>query len=90
MDFPRSRGHWAPQAAAGLQRPLEGETRVELALDFPRFRRHELALDTGRNYQPISAVYDVSDVSTHVSGDVLAHHKKRRGRDSNPRQTNQA
>jgi transposase InsO family protein len=28
----------------------------------------ELTLDTSRNYQPISAAYDVSDVPTHVSG----------------------
>ena len=28
----------------------------------------ELTLDPSRNYQPISAVYDVSDVPTHVSG----------------------
>jgi hypothetical protein len=28
----------------------------------------ELTLDPSRNYQPISATYDVSDVPTHVSG----------------------
>ena len=28
----------------------------------------ELMLDPSRNYQPISAAYDVSDVPTHVSG----------------------
>jgi hypothetical protein len=28
----------------------------------------ELTLDPNRNYQPISPVYDVADVPTHVSG----------------------